>query len=77
MGRVYSKIKKCSQSEPLKKAEAVVNARKKSLSINQALKKYESDIDEIIEMLEVAEDHVLSLKKQMAELLELINESTD
>ena len=68
-----------TQSNNNKKTDATNKAQnmkaKKSISaLSKSIKRFETSIDEIIEMLEVAEDQVLALKRNLSDILELIDE---
>ena len=68
--------KKAGSPEDSKKSKDM-KAKKSISKLETSIQKFESSIDEIIEMLEDAEDHVLSLKKNLSDILELIDEDSE
>ena len=57
-----------------KKTKRVLWAKERASAISKAIRRFERDIEEIIEQLEDAEDHVLTLKESLRDILDMIDD---
>ena len=60
-----------------KKTKRVLKAKERASAISKAIRRFERDIEEIIEQLEDAEDHVLTLKESLRDILDMIDDEDD
>ena len=56
------------------KTKKVLKAKRRASAISKAIRRFERDIDGIIQQLEDAEDHVLTLRESLRDILDLIDD---
>ena len=56
------------------KTKRVLKAKRRASAISKAIRRFERDIDGIIQQLEDAEDHVLTLRESLRDILDLIDD---